>query len=363
MSTTMVEQPQRQALAVPPDSSAVAGPPTTSGTDRQPSDQRVIDAASTMTEPMDVDEEAPEGQTIVVNGTARATSPVDVSSLGGSETARLLLERNKRRLEIQMQFVENARRKIQNETHPDMMERLRVLAKDRDRLLQVAEQRSEYFQRGTAVIFDYECDEANSEFDLHCEKLRQDMLEEIQHELEILQDQRKGGHSSGTPPINGSDSSSSSSFPLDTAQKIKKRAGYVFQPLESKLAQSEVDHDVRELTGFYETSKKRRMEFDTGTEPLAYGEATPIAKYHRNKLLYRDWIFQQGDEVYVLNYTASSEYVAIICAITSTEVLVLSEKGKYYRLVIMDIRQGRVVLTTLSAEQAAARDDGGDASP
>ncbi|RLN90121.1 hypothetical protein BBJ28_00010114 [Nothophytophthora sp. Chile5] len=360
MSTTMVEQPQRQELAVPSDSSAVAGPPTTSGTDRQPSDQRVIDADSTMAEPMDVDEEAPESQMIAVNGTAKATSPVDASSLGGSETARLLLERNKRRLEIQLQFVENARRKIQSETHPDMTERLRVLAEDRDRLLQVAEQRSEYFQRGTAVIFDYECDEANSEFDLHCEKLRQDMLEEIQHELEILQDQRKGGHSSGmTPSIlrNGSDSSSSSSFPLDTAQKIKKRAGYVFQPLESKLAQSEVDHDVRELTSFYETSKKRRMEFDTD------GEVTPIAKYHRNKLLYRDWIFQQGDEVYVLNYTASSEYVAIICAITSTEVLVLSEKGKYYRLVIMDIRQGRVVLTTLSAEQAAARDDGGDASP
>jgi len=80
-----------------------------------------------------------------------------------------------------------------------------------------------------------------------------------------------------------------------------------------------------------------------------------VAKYYRNKFLYRDWIFQEGDEVYVLNYPASSEYAAVICGITSTELLVLSEKGKYYRLVIMDIRQGRVVLTTLSSEQATSK--------
>lgn len=52
-----------------------------------------------------------------------------------------------------------------------------------------------------------------------------------------------------------------SAFGLDTAQKnIKKRAGYVFQPLEKRLAQSEVDFDLRELNGIFESSKKRRME-------------------------------------------------------------------------------------------------------
>ncbi|RLN60491.1 hypothetical protein BBJ29_004255 [Phytophthora kernoviae] len=327
-----------------------------------------------MPEPMDVDmtkqEETLKTTVAVANGKSsvgNATAAMTNNRSGESpaETARKMLERAKRRLEIQMQFVENARRKILDETHPDMAERLQVLDEERDRMLHVAEQRSEYFQNGTTVIFDYECEEANSEYDLHCEKLRQDMLEEIQHEMEILGDQRKGGHSfsrattrktRSTRNKNGSETSSGP-FALDTAQKIKKRAGYVFQPLEKMLGQSEIDHDVRELTNFYEATKKRRMEFDTD------GEAPLVAKYHRSKLLYQDWIFQEGDEVYVLNYTASSEYVAAICAVSSTEVIVLSEKGKYYRLVMNDLRQGRVVLTTLSAEQSNARDDGGDASP
>ena len=51
----------------------------------------------------------------------------------------------------------------------------------------------------------------------------------------------------------------------ETAQKTKKRTGSVFQPLENKLGQSEIDHDVRELTSVYEATKKRRMDFDTGT--------------------------------------------------------------------------------------------------
>eukprot|EP00644_Phytophthora_capsici_P013166 jgi/Phyca11/525883/estExt2_fgenesh1_pm.C_PHYCAscaffold_50208 len=279
------------------------------------------------------------------------------------DTSRKLVEQAKRRLTIQMQFVENARRKILDETHPDMQQRLQVLLEERDRLLRVAKQRSEYFQNGTNVIFDYECDEANSEYELQCEKLRQDMLEEIHHEMEILHDQRKGGHSYARATTRKTRSTrnktgTETGFALDTAQKIKKRAGgYVFQPLENKLGQSEIDHDVRELTNVYEATKKRRMEFDTD------GEIPTVAKYYRNKFLYRDWIFQEGDEVYVLNYPASSEYAAVICGITATELLVLSEKGKYYRLVVMDIRQGRVVLTTLSSEQAASRDDLSDASP
>ncbi|KAG6612887.1 Thioredoxinlike protein [Phytophthora cinnamomi] len=336
-------------------------------------------ASEAMPEPMDVDrtreETSVQQADVVANGKAKELSATAIATAAAevtvsvprnvesaAETSRKLVERAQRRLQIQMQYVENARRKILDETHPDMAERLQVFVEERDRLLRVAKQRSDYFQHGTAVIFDYECDEANSEYELHCEKLRQDMLEEIHHEMEILNDQRKGGHTfartttrktRSTRNKNGTESN----FALDTAQKIKKRAGYVFQPLENKLGQSEIDHDVRELSNIYEASKKRRMEFDTD------GEITPVAKYYRNKFLYRDWVFQEGDEVYVLNYPASSEYAAVICGITSTELLVLSEKGKYYRLVIMDIRQGRVVLTTLSSEQAASRDDLGDASP
>ncbi|GMF23795.1 unnamed protein product [Phytophthora lilii] len=366
MSTIVAEPPRQPEMATP--SPAVKSQAAANGT-KEP-------ASEASPEPMDVDmdkreeHKSTDASVVLANGKAKApdstTAAADKTATRNvespAETTKKMIERAKRRLQIQMQFVENARRKILDETHPDMAERLQVLLEERDRLLRVAKQRSEYFQRGTEVIFDYECDEANSEYDLHCEKLRQDMLEEIHHEMEILHDQRKGGHTyarattrktRSTRNKNGSDSS----FALDTAQKIKKRAGYVFQPLENTLGQSEIDHDVRELTNVYEATKKRRMEFDND------GEIPTVAKYYRNKFLYRDWIFEEGDEVYVLNYPASSEYAAVICGITATELLVLSEKGKYYRLVIMDIRQGRVVLTTLSSEQAASRDDLGDASP
>ncbi|KUF86815.1 hypothetical protein AM588_10001268 [Phytophthora nicotianae] len=350
MSTIMVEQPRQSGMATPAGSSSAVKSQTSSANGTK---EPASNASNASPEPMDVDmgqreveNTSANSTNVVINGKlkAGASSTADATTKRNlespSETSRKLVEQAKRRLQIQMQFVENARRKILDETHPDMTERLQALIEERDRLLHLAKQRSDYFQHGTTVIFDYECDEANSEYELNCEKLRQDMLEEIHHEMEILHDQRKGGHS------------------YDTAQKIKKRAGgYVFQPLENKLGQSEIDHDVRELTSVYEATKKRRMEFDTDRE------VTPVAKYYRNKFLYRDWIFQEGDEVYVLNYPASSEYAAVICGITPTELLVLSEKGKYYRLVIMDIRQGRVVLTTLSSEQAASRDDLGDASP
>ncbi|KAF1774940.1 hypothetical protein JG687_00013372 [Phytophthora cactorum] len=372
MSTIMVEQPRQSGMATPAGSSSgvKSQAPTANGT-KGP-------ASNASPEPMDVDMDLREVENtsanstnVVANGktkaggasTAAADATIKRNVESASETSRKLVEQAKRRLQIQMQFVDNARRRILDETHPDMAERLQVLVEERDRLLRLAKQRSDYFEHGTTVIFDYECDEANSEYELNCEKLRQDMLDEIHHEMEILHDQRKGGHSHARATTRKTRSTrnktdSDSGFALDTAQKIKKRAGgYVFQPLENKLGQLEIDHDVRELTSVYEATKKRRMEFDTDRE------VTPVAKYYRNKFLYRDWIFQEGDEVYVLNYPASSEYAAVICGITSTELLVLSEKGKYYRLVTMDIRQGRVVLTTLSSEQAASRDDLGDASP
>jgi 3-oxoacyl-ACP reductase-like protein len=148
---------------------------------------------------MDVDMDKREQQKTakaapVVATNGKATVAAKRNAESASETSRKLVEQAKRRLQIQMQFVENARRKILDETHLDMQERLQVLVQERDRLLRVAKQRSEYFQHGTAVIFNYESDEANSEYELHCEKLRQDMLEEIHHEMEILHDQRKGGH-------------------------------------------------------------------------------------------------------------------------------------------------------------------------
>ncbi|KAJ0404138.1 hypothetical protein P43SY_008696 [Pythium insidiosum] len=263
----------------------------------------------------------------------------------------------RRRLEIQIAFVQNARQKILDETHPDFTARLQAITAEREHLLELAAMKEKYLQQCTAIIFAYECDEANSEFDLHCDKLRQEMLEEIQHEIEIVQEQRKGNASGARKTTrktrsartkSGSDSEKSAT--QDAAQKTKKRIGNVFQPLEKKLAQSEVDQDLRELTHSLETmTKKRRIDATTPG-----GDLPCTAKYHRASLLYREAIFQEGDQVCVRNAMTNSEYIAIICSITSTEVFVLSEKGRYHRLVLMDLRQGRVVLSALTPEQNAA---------
>ncbi|DAZ93091.1 TPA: hypothetical protein N0F65_010252 [Lagenidium giganteum] len=256
------------------------------------------------------------------------------------------------RLRIQIQFAEKARQKIENETHPDLVARYATLESERTELLRLASLREEYLSHCTSVIFAYECEEANSEFLLKCEKLRHDMLDEIHHEIEIINDQRKGVSSARkttrkTRSTRSKGGDSTAPFALDTAEKIKKRAGSVFRPLEKKLAQSEVEHDVRELSVAFEASKKRRME-DTDAEDL------PFARYHRAKFLYQDLILQEGDEVYVQNQINGNAYVAIICSITSTELFVISEKGKYHRLVIMDIRHGKIVLDVLTPEQSDA---------
>uniref|UniRef100_A0AAV1U2R9 Uncharacterized protein n=1 Tax=Peronospora matthiolae TaxID=2874970 RepID=A0AAV1U2R9_9STRA len=364
MSTVVVEQLRDSGMATPKSTSGKAQMAAAKGSKDESRFDRAVDIVG-----KEADKQL-EGAKTVYCSNAVVAGPIaamgddnDVRGIKSSgesawETSTKRVEQMRRRLQVQLQFVEKARRQILDETHPDMVERLRQAARERDQLLGAAKQRNEYFQHGTAVIFNYECDEANSEYDLRCEKLRQDMLEEIHHEMEILNDQRKGGHNCVRTTTRKTRSTRTKAGPdpvlvLDTAQKIKKRAGHVFQPLEKELGQSEIDHDVRELTNVYMMTKKRRMEFDT---------VTPVVKFYRNKFLYRDWIFQEGDEVYVLDYSVSSEYAAVICGISSTELLVLSEKGKHYRLVIMDIRQGRVVLTTLSSEQAASRDDLGDES-
>lgn len=112
-------------------------------------------------------------------------------------TRKAQLSLAQKRLVVQIQFVENARKKIEDESHPDMQLRLRKLERERDVLLEHARVHKEYLRHTTSVIFAYECDEATSEFEMSCEKLRQDMLEEIHHEMEIINDQRKGAAASG----------------------------------------------------------------------------------------------------------------------------------------------------------------------
>lgn len=293
------------------------------------------------------------------SATTATATPIAYDVRPPEDDARALAQA-KRRLEIQIAFVEHARKKIVDETHPDFLARMRAVDAERGHLLELARGKEEYWVHCTSVIFAYECEEANSEYTMNCERLRHEMLDEIQQEMEILHDQRKGSSAArkttrktrSTRTKGGVDDKSVGGGldgPSSSAHKVKKRVGNVFQQLENRLAPSEVDHDLRELLSTFEiASKKRHID----------GEQLPIlAKYHRSNFLYRDAVYQEGDEIFVRNLMNGSEYVAVICSITTTELFVLSEKGKYSRLVFMDLRQGRVMLSPLTAEQSAALDE------
>lgn len=150
---------------------------------------------------LDVKQEGAESNNTTTNTDASKSEPSSPQKIfpppreGTTRKAQLSLAQ--KRLVVQIQFVENARKKIEDESHPDMQSRLRKLERERDALLEHAKAHEEYLRHTTSVIFAYECDEATSEFEMSCEKLRQDMLEEIHHEMEIINDQRKGAAASG----------------------------------------------------------------------------------------------------------------------------------------------------------------------
>ncbi|TYZ59811.1 hypothetical protein PybrP1_004381 [[Pythium] brassicae (nom. inval.)] len=380
MSTTLVEQAPSTALNPSSNGSGSAFPLPTDVVMQEASSAAAATASAVPSPPLqavvEAEPAAPRSEAAAatndgVEMESAAHSPTPQEAAAGPVTAptaplprdgatrKAQLARAQQRLAVQLQFAENARQKIADETHPDLCSRLAALERERDALLARAQQRVEYLRHTTQVIFAYECDEATSEFELSCEKLRQDMLEEIHHEMEIINDQRSGGASSSdsrkttrktrsTRAKNGEKEPLAAAFAgLDPApHKAKKRAGYVFQPLEKRLAQSEVDFDLRELNGVLEASKKRRMEAPAS-------EDLPGVRCHRGKLLYRDWIFQEGDDVFVqprepaaAGGGSGGAYVAVVVAVTSTELFVLSETGVYARVVVADLRQGRVALTS-----------------
>ncbi|TMW69703.1 hypothetical protein Poli38472_001859 [Pythium oligandrum] len=358
-STVVVETPPKPLEAVEVNGSDVVSPSAPVAVEDAKTTEEEVEMEDSKTasesedgevEPMDLETEKTDGET---NGEAASASAPSYTVRRAEDDARAL-ELAKRRLQIQIAFVENARKKLEEESHPDFVARLGKLEEDRDRLLDRAKIQEAYWQHCTSVIFDYECEEASSEYLLNCDKLRQDMLDEIQNEIEILNDQRKGSSSArkttrktrSTRTKPGSEEKTAS---LESAHRIKKRVGNVFQQLENRLAQSEVDHDLRELGNLLDSAnKKRRMD-------VIYPNDLPyVAKYHRSTFLYRDEVFQEGDEILVRNFMTGVDYAAVLCAITSTELFVLSEKGKYSRLVLMDLRQGRVVVSALTPDQIAA---------
>lgn len=186
------------------------------------------------------------------------------------------LNQAEERLLIQIKYIENAKKQIHANTHPDVLGRFTAMQEQEQKMNFQAKCKQQYLQHCATLLFMYECEQANEEFESRCENLRQSMLNEIENEMEFLTAQRKGTRdfcrslrkvnarktrSSRSKKEDGSSvcgtatnifsntSSTTSNGNLEKAGKNcpGKKSNGNQTILEKTLSSSEVNHDLQEL--------------------------------------------------------------------------------------------------------------------
>ncbi|RHZ03825.1 hypothetical protein DYB26_016516 [Aphanomyces astaci] len=118
---------------------------------------------------------------------------------------------------------------------------------------------------------------------------------------------------------------------------------------------------------FDEAEEAVRRRKASSTSPVA-DKTSVFARFVRGKVLYRDMVLQEDDHIHVTKFvvppaTSSAteqqqpneapvvEYNAIVCDLTSAEIFVLKENGKYTRLLVQDLRNGSVVIDPADGDE------------
>ncbi|RHY99078.1 hypothetical protein DYB37_005410 [Aphanomyces astaci] len=279
---------------------------------------------------------------------------------------------------------------LEADTHEDLVSRLVPLASERVRAIAKAETMSAHLMNSANVIYVYECEEAEKEYELSCSKLKHDMLEEIRLEMERVKEQKRSGvgsasynkaalalqrqtnmrktRSSKKPTAR---SLASLGFAEDWARPAAKRLTTVFTPLHKTLSATEIADDVELMESlertFDEAEEAVRRRKASSTSPVA-DQTSVFARFVRGKVLYRDMVLQEDDHIHVTKFvvppaTSSAtvqqlpneapvvEYNAIVCDLTSAEIFVLKENGKYTRLLVQDLRNGSVVIDPADGDE------------
>ncbi|KAF0698738.1 Aste57867_10643 [Aphanomyces stellatus] len=254
---------------------------------------------------------------------------------------------------------------IEEEKHEDFLSRLAPLEADKLRLIAKAETLSAHLVNSADVIFAYESEEAEKEFQMNCSKLKQDMLEEIRLEMERVKEQKKSGFGSASynkaalalqrqsnmrktrSSKKPGGSMNAYGFSEEWARpSTSKRLTTVFTPLHKILPLADIAHDMDVL-------EREVIEAATAPRGNTGGVALPdhtsiLARFVHGKVLYKDVLLQEEDHVRVTKLMPPPDgtvvYKAIICDITSAEIFVLKENGKYTRLLVQDLRTGSVVV-------------------
>ncbi|EQC35485.1 hypothetical protein SDRG_07193 [Saprolegnia diclina VS20] len=262
-------------------------------------------------------------------------------------------------------MLERSLQLIESGTHEDFIARLSPLVQDKQRILAFGETRTAHLAASADVIFTYESEEAEKEYVAACAKLKHDMLEEIRLEMNRAVAQR--AHGAGSHSYNKASMAYNrqasrrhtrsrkkphAAFSLgdDWSNSRSKRPATVFTPLAKMLSSTEIGGDLRLLEEAADafasaTIAKARKGNDDDGNPI-------FARFEKGKMLYKDWILQEGDEIHITK-PSSASYFAIICDLTSAEIFVLKESGKYSRVLVQDLRSGFVSVEPADADEAA----------
>ncbi|CCI48616.1 unnamed protein product [Albugo candida] len=298
------------------------------------------------------------------------------------------LNQAEERLRIQIKYIENAKKQIHANTHPDVLGRFTAMQEQEQKMNFQAKCKQQYLQHCATLLFMYECEQANEEFESRCENLRQSMLNEIENEMEFLTAQRKGTRdfcrslrkvnarktrSSRSKKEDGSSvcgtatsifsntSSTTSNGNLEKAGKNcpGKKSNGNQTILEKTLSSSEVNHDLQELYSSLNAIESKSSGDDGQEQDLI------LAKYHRGKLLYHEVILDENDEIVVWDTLRPSAHFGIVQSITASEISVLSERGGIQFISLSDLRTAAFrleIVTNANRNQLMAQVSGFHAS-
>lgn len=278
------------------------------------------------------------------------------------KTGRLERERKKKALRIETEQLNRALRELEMETHAKYQEKIKELEETKQRRLEQARDEYELLDQSTMVVYKYECDEAETEYNTNCEKLKNELLDDVEAEIrryKVLlggksKHTKKSHKNTRTTRSRGKLETSSSSRPTSatTGGKPRKRSGAMFPSVRVNLLRSEIDKDIQRLIRGYKNVVSTRQSRD--------GEELQPArvKICRNRLFYNNTIVEDGDEVLVEYVETQDSVGGIVSAMSSPEVFLLREDGAIDSFNIMDLRSGKATLVLITDSSGNEYEDG-----
>jgi len=259
-------------------------------------------------------------------------------------------ERKRKSIEYEINQLERALEELKDGTHLKYKQGLEEFECVKRQRLENAETQYRLLEQSTLVVYHYECDEAESEYNRNHEKWKSDLLEDVETDIRRYKQLVEGNTLKSKQKMKKSTRQTRSRGKVDTfgsmsqhnnqttrptsAQggRVRKKNGAMFPSVRVNLLRSEVDKDIQKL----EKHIRQHHHFTSSS----------IIRICRNRLFYNDLIIEEGDEIQVENSTSS--YTGIVTAFTCSEIFVLCANGSVTSIDIMDLRQGQVIVTIIT---------------